>query len=191
MSQEGVAMDNSDKLDSLNLLKQVQRQDSEPEDLSVKLYGDPKDYAAKLVKPDRARVQGGNILFAVLGGAFAAAMGVIAWTYMSIKTGYQISWVAIVIGFIVGMAVRICGRGRTNGYGFLGAGFALVACLVGKILADRGVAVEADFDAFIKVMKTLDVKIITETLKQNFHPLDLLFYSVAILEGYKLSIKKS
>ena len=58
-----------------------------------------------------------NIQLAVIGGIIAAAVGAAIWAVVTVVTGYQIGWMAVGVGFIVGFAVRIFGKGISKSFG--------------------------------------------------------------------------
>jgi hypothetical protein len=91
--------------------------------------------------PNRAqgaveRLRGEQSLLAGLAaGAVAALVGAVLWAVITNATGYQIGFMAIGVGFIVGYAVRIVGKGMDQAFGIGGAVLALLGCVVGNVLA--------------------------------------------------------
>lgn len=69
---------------------------------------------------------GAAIIAAVAGGA--------VWAGIVVATGYEVGYVAIGIGLLVGLVVAIGARGQSEGVGVLAAGVAVVGLLVGKLL---------------------------------------------------------
>lgn len=55
-----------------------------------------------------------NIAMAIILGAIAAIIAGIVWFFFSILTGYQIGYIAIGVGFLIGWAV-ILGSGKKRG----------------------------------------------------------------------------
>ncbi len=51
-----------------------------------------------------------NLLFGVVGGMVAAAVGAAIWAVITALTNFQIGWMAVGVGFLVGYAVRMCGK---------------------------------------------------------------------------------
>jgi len=74
-----------------------------------------------------------NIPLAIAAGAFAAIIGASIWAAITVATGFQIGWIAVGVGILVGFAVRIAGKGETLTFAVIGAIFALVGCLLGNI----------------------------------------------------------
>jgi hypothetical protein len=133
-----------------------------------------------------------NLLMALVGGAAAAGLGAIVWAVISVVTDYQYSIVAIGIGFVVGLAVRYFGRGTSLEYGLIGAVFALLGCLAGNLLiiaivlsGEENVSlVEMMIAMAVSPLRTLDVMVAT------FQPLDLLFYALAVFEGFRFARRR-
>jgi hypothetical protein len=79
-----------------------------------------------------------NFPMALVAGAAAALIGGIVWAVVTIATKYQIGWMAVGVGFLVGYAVQRFGKGVTTTYGVVGAAFALFGCLLGNLLSACG-----------------------------------------------------
>jgi hypothetical protein len=129
-----------------------------------------------------------NLILAIVAGCAAAFIGAVVWAGISYATGYQIGWMAVGIGFLVGFAVRF-GRGDSATYNLIGAGLALIGCMMGNafmVLAYLASAAEISvFEAFSKVGVggTIDL------IKVAFSPIDLLFYGIATYEGWRFSTR--
>src|ERR1043165_2131467 len=80
-----------------------------------------------------------NYAVALAAGIAAAVIGGIAWAVITVTTEFQIGYMAIGVGFLVGFAVRL-GHGRDKIFGFTGAILALVGCLMGNFLSMIGFA---------------------------------------------------
>jgi len=123
-----------------------------------------------------------------LAGLVAAAVGAALWAGVTVLTGYQIGWMAVGVGALVGVAVRAAGKGTTLAFGILGAMLALGGCLVGNLLTGAVVLSRhwniplAAF--FARLTPDVTVKLMTAM----FSPMDLLFYALAVWQGYKFSI---
>jgi hypothetical protein len=131
-----------------------------------------------------------NWVAAVAAGGAAAAVGAAAWAGITVATGYQIGFMAIGIGFIVGLAVRSAGKGIDKGFGVVGAGFAGVGCAVGNLLAVCGMVAQHEGVAVTEVLSQLDLEIARRLMVATFSPMDLVFYGIALYEGYRLSFRQ-
>lgn len=123
-----------------------------------------------------------------VAGLVAAAVGAGAWAGVTIATGYQIGWMAVGVGFLVGWAVRLGGRGTHMAFGILGAFLALGGCALGNLMAIVVLAAGHYQVPVLDVFSRLTPDVILSLMAATFKPLDLLFYGIAIYEGYRFSI---
>lgn len=129
-----------------------------------------------------------NLLLAILGGLVAALIGAAIWAVVTVSTGYQIGWMAVGIGFLVGYAVRYLGRGSSPAFGVVGAVLAVLGCAVGNLFSGIGfIAGEAGLD-FISTALQFNYAASFELLGDMFAPMDILFYGIALYEGYKFGL---
>jgi hypothetical protein len=129
-----------------------------------------------------------NLPMAALAGLVAAAVGAALWAGVTVLTGYQIGWMAVGVGAMVGVAVRTAGRGTTKAFGILGAVLALGGCLVGNFLTGV-VVLSRHWDiSFATFFTRLTPELTSRMMTAMFSPLDLLFYALALWQGYKFAI---
>jgi hypothetical protein len=90
---------------------------------------------------------------------------------------------------LVGYAVKYFGNGLTNSFGIAGAAFALLGCVLGNLFASFIALSQVENSSVSIVLSAVlsSPGIIVEIMKETFSPIDLLFYGIAIYEGYKLS----
>jgi len=133
-----------------------------------------------------------NLLMAVLGGLAASVVAAVLWAAITYATNYQIGFMAIGVGFLVGFVVRYLGKGISISFGIVGAAFALFGCLLGNLLTTVIVASQLEGSSLSMVLSTLlyDPTIVFEVIKATFSPIDLLFYGIAVYEGYKFSFRQ-
>lgn len=131
-----------------------------------------------------------NLSAAILGGLIAAIMGAIVWALITAAIKVQIGWMAVGIGFLVGIVVRTFGKGFDPIFGFIGAGLSLFGCLLGNLLTIV-ILISLEYDAsFLEILTSLEIDIIANLMKETFDVMDLVFYGIAIYEGYKFSIRQ-
>jgi hypothetical protein len=131
-----------------------------------------------------------NLALGTAAGLTGALVGACIWALITVVTEFQIGWLAVAVGFLVGIAVRTFGKGIDKVFGFVGAVLALLGCLAGNVLALCAmIATDQDL-GFFEVLSRLDLKIIQELMAATFSPVDLLFYAIALYEGYKLSFRR-
>ena len=129
-----------------------------------------------------------NLPMGVIAGLAAAAIGAAIWAMITLITNFQIGWMAVGIGFLVGWAVRIAGKGTTTMFGVLGAVLALGGCLAGNLLTGC-VVVSRQLEVGVgDVVARLTPAFTLDLMRAMFSPMDLLFYGLAIYEGYRFSI---
>ena len=131
-----------------------------------------------------------NLPLAVGSGLVAALAGAAVWGGITVATEYQIGFMAVGIGFVVGYAVRIAGQGISTPFGVVGAVFSLVGCALGNLLAVTAFVAANEEMPFLDVLVQLDLALIQELMIATFSPMDLLFYAIAIYYGYKLSFRQ-
>jgi hypothetical protein len=145
----------------------------------------PRPMAPKPLGPIEV---GENLPMGFMAGLVAAAVGAALWALITILTGVQIGWMAVGVGFLVGWAIRVAGRGRHSVFGIMGALLALGGCAVGNLLAIVVIAARHFNVALLEVFTHLTPDVVTSLMEQTFKPMDVLFYGLALLEGYRFSI---
>ena len=96
-------------------------------------HAEPVD-PRRLAALERVRNGHQSLVGAIIGGLLGAVIGAGAWAGITIATQYQIGFMAIGVGILVGWLVRKLGHGMTPAYGVIGAVFALLGCLAGNLL---------------------------------------------------------
>ncbi len=126
----------------------------------------------------------------LLAGSVAAAVGAGLWAAVTVATDYQIGWMAVGIGFLVGHAVRVFGKGIDPPFRYMGAALSLLGCLAGNLLTVCIVVARQQNLPIGAVLSALNSGMVVEFLKATFDPMDLLFYAIAVYEGYQFSIRR-
>ena len=138
--------------------------------------------------PPATATGGENLPLGFMAGLAAAAVGAALWAGVTVLTGYQIGWMAIGVGALVGVAVRAAGKGTSKTFGILGAGLALGGCLVGNFLTGA-VVLSRHWDISLAAFFTrLTPELMGRLMTAMFSPMDLLFYALAIWQGYRFSM---
>lgn len=132
-----------------------------------------------------------SLALAVIAGFVAALAAAVVWAVITYATGYQIGFMAIGVGFLVGYAVNFAGKGMTSTFSVIGAIFALLGCVVGNILT---IIIAASMEegssvGFVLFSILSAPELLLEAMKETFSPIDLLFYAIAVYEGYKLAVR--
>ncbi|MCP4379103.1 MAG: hypothetical protein GY794_23390 [bacterium] len=129
----------------------------------------------------------------VIGGLVAAVVGAGAWAVITVVTEYQIAWMAIGIGCLVGLTVRGLGKGISPVFGLVGAGCALLGCVLGNLMSICGFASVNESIPFFEALGLVlsNPSLTMELMTATFSPIDVLFYGIAVYEGYKFSIRQT
>lgn len=131
-----------------------------------------------------------NLPMGVLGALGAALIGAVLWAVVSVATGYQIGYMAVAVGFLVGYANRMLGKGIDNIFGIVGAVCALIGCLLGNLFTVFGY-LQKDLGVSVgTALSTIGLSGGIELMTETFSAMDLLFYGIAIYEGYKFSFRQ-
>lgn len=147
----------------------------------------PEDYT---VQPDKNQLLAEqNLLKGVSLGVIACIVGAVAWSLISISTGYQIGYMAIGVGFLVGFAMRQ-GKGVTPVFGIIGAALALLSCVLGDFFSMIGLIAKEYEISFWEVLTGIDYEDITSIMMENLASMTVVFYGIALYEGYKLSFRE-
>jgi hypothetical protein len=136
---------------------------------------------------DREPEVASNFGLGILGGMGAALIGAIIWAAITIFTGYQFSIAAAGMGFLVGGAVRLLGKGRETQYRISGAVLSMIGCLLGNIFSIYAVIAGEVNVSFFQVLATTGIPQTIRYLQLTFSIYDILFYGVALVIGYKIS----
>lgn len=127
-----------------------------------------------------------NLPKGLLYAGAACLVGAAAWGLVSVSTGYQIGYMSIGIGFLVGLAMRR-GKGIRPIFGILGAALALLSCVLGDYFSIVGYVAKEYELSYMEALTSLPVADVASTLIDNLLSMSALFYGIAVYEGYKLS----
>ena len=144
----------------------------------------PEDYSGYV---DREKLLAEeNLPKAVLFGVLACIVGAVAWALISISTGYQIGYMAIGVGFLVGFAMRQ-GKGIRPIFGIIGAALALISCVMGDFFSIVGLVAKEYEVSFMDVLFDTSYSEVMSVVIENMASMTIVFYGIALYEGYKLS----
>ena len=130
------------------------------------------------------------MFMAVIGGLLGAFAGLAIWATFAPATHWLTGLMAIAMGPLVGAGVRTLGHGLERPYGYLGAAISLFACVLGSALSACIVAAEQEGLPLHMALKEIDPETIPDLLVTTFDPVNVLFYLVAMFEGYYFSLRK-
>jgi hypothetical protein len=127
---------------------------------------------------------------ALAGGVVSALVGATIWAIVTDMTGYQIGWMAVGVGFLVGYTVRFLGKGIERPYQYVGAICALLGCVLGNYFAMAGFLAQHLHADFFSVLSRIPLDKAATLMQDSFQPMDVLFYAIAVYEGYRFSLKR-
>ncbi len=131
-----------------------------------------------------------NFLLGLVGGIVAGIIGAVLWAVLTVATGFQIGWFAVGIGFLVGFAVRLLGKGLTSQFGVMGAVLSFLSVLAGNYLSIVGLVAKDEGASFMPLLTSLPPMAVLEVVVKSSSPITLLIYGIAIYEGFKFSFRK-
>jgi hypothetical protein len=127
------------------------------------------------------------LLGGAAAGAIAAVIGAMLWAAVTMMSGYELGLIAVAIGYGVAFGVRSVGQGSTPVFAWTGASLALLGCVLGKVLTFIGLfAREMELD-YLQALVALDYSALPGLMRESFDVMDIVFYAIAIYEGYRLS----
>ena len=155
-------------------------------------------YAPGQVGLDQSKVQNylrrrraeQSMPLAILAGVVAALIGAVLWGIVSDVTNYQIGWMAVGVGFLVGYSVQFLGKGIDPPFRYVGAICSLAGCVFGNFFAVVGAIAQQDHVSALTVLGQIPFNVAVDVMTKTFQPMDLLFYAIAVYEGYRFSLKR-
>jgi hypothetical protein len=131
-----------------------------------------------------------NFFMGLVGGVIAMLASAIVWGAITYFTEYQIGWMAIGVGFLVGFAIRFFGRGKTLTFGISGAVLALIGCVLGNLLFYSGIIAREEGVSFLEIFffLLLSPAAALEVFMIAFDFRDILFYAIAAYAGFSTAM---
>lgn len=129
-----------------------------------------------------------NLVFGMAAGVAAALVSALLWAVVSASTNYQIGWMAVGVGVLVGLAIRWAGKGVDNSFGIAGSVISLLGCVLGNFLTAVVIVSRQESIPVMEILSRVNPEVFMALTKDTFQPIDLLFYGLAIYTGYKYSI---
>jgi phosphate/sulfate permease len=129
-----------------------------------------------------------NIYKGIIGGSVAAIVGAVFWAFIATIIGYQVGWMAIVVGFLVGYGVKVMGKGIDKVFGVIGAIWALAGCFGGNIFTVAYSLSSRHGIPILSVISQMKFQVLLDIIEKTFSPMDLVFYGLAVYEGFRYSI---
>ncbi len=122
-----------------------------------------------------------------LGVSIAAA---IIWASITFITGYQIGFLAIGIGYLVGVVIKGVGKGVTIKFQMIGAALALFGCVLGDFITICYFFADQEKIRVHEVFSLIDPMAIPGVMISTASGMDVLFYAIAMFAGFKYSLRE-
>jgi hypothetical protein len=143
--------------------------------------------SAESGNPQSASASQGKLLPGATAGAIAAVIGAMLWAAVTVFSGYELGLIAIAVGYFVAFGVRSVGQGSTTAFAVTGATLAFLACVLGKVLTLIGLLAKEMEIGYFDVLSQFDLSLLPGLMVETASPMDLVFYGIAIYEGWRLS----
>src|SRR5215469_8288748 len=125
---------------------------------------------------------------AVLAVGIAAMLaGAALWALVTVLTQSELGLMAIAVGFMVGFGIQKFRKRPDRRFGILGAVLALLGCVLGNVFSLEILLAQKYGVPLEQALSRIDIALVAQLLTAGFHPMDLLFYAIAVYEGYKFS----
>ncbi len=131
-----------------------------------------------------------DFYYAIIGSSLATLISAFIWAVVTVTTNYQIGYMAIGVGLLVGFSVQFFGAGIDKKFGYLGAILSLLGCLLGNLFSQVGFIAQEQSLGYFETLSYLNLGLIINILVESFSPIDLLFYGIAVYEGYKFAFRR-
>ena len=131
-----------------------------------------------------------NFIMGLIGGGVAMLVSAAIWGAVTYFTEYQIGWMAIGVGFLVGIAVKFFGKGKTPIYGISSAVLALIGCVLGNLIFYSGFIAREQGASFLEVFFyfLLTPAALIEVFSVAFEFMDIIFYGIAAWVGFSTAM---
>lgn len=126
---------------------------------------------------------------ALIIGTVAGLIGALLWGVITVVTEYQIGFMAIAIGAMVGFCIKIIGKGIDQKFGIAGGIIAFLSCLLGNLFSIVGFIANSQQMTYPEVYGFFGIVELFSIMGDSFDPMDLVFYGIAAYEGYKFSFR--
>ena len=131
-----------------------------------------------------------NLALGIIGGGLCGLAGAAIWAAVTYFTEYQIGWMSVGVGFLVGFGMSRLGKGLDKVFGIAGGAIALLSIILGNFLAAIGFLAKLIDVSFLDMLIYFNYSMTFELMKETFSVMDILFYGIAIYEGYRFSFRK-
>jgi len=152
---------------------------------------EPKELLAELSDENRAKFRSEQeYLKGTIAAVVSGILGAFVWGLITVTTGFQIGYMAIGIGAIIGLSMRFTGKGLDQIFGITGSVIAVLSCLLGNFLSIIGFIAHSENIGYFETLASFDYSQVVPALTSTISVIGLLFYAIAAVAGYILSFRK-
>lgn len=119
-------------------------------------------------------------------GALACVVTALLWMAITLITDFQVGWMAVAVGFLVGHSVRLSLKWHSDLHGFMAAGYALLGCLIGNCLSAIVLVAREEGVSISMAISNADWESTRVAMELFFMPVDILFYILALTAGFTI-----
>jgi hypothetical protein len=119
---------------------------------------------------------------AVALGLVGAVVGAAVWAAIAVIGEVEIGYVAVLVGFLAGLGVRVGAGQPGRGLQVLAVGLALVGLVLAKLGMIAGIAMDAGVSPFAPEVRAF----LGEHLGEMLSPFDLLWIALAVGAAWKV-----
>jgi hypothetical protein len=130
-----------------------------------------------------------NLVAGTAAALVAGLIGAAVWAGIGYAFEIQIGWLAIGIGALVGMAMRIFGKGVQMHLPVIAGGIALLSVVLGNLLTTFAFVAKAHSVTLLEVAGGFDYSYLGAVMAETFSFMDVLFYGLAIWQAFQLSFR--
>jgi len=114
-------------------------------------------------------------------------VGAIIWAIVVKETGYNVGFVAILIGLLISQGFVWAGKTDSSIWGVVAAVIAALSIFIGKIFGIIIVVAEFYGITVLQLLEVIDYGQLMNFMVETFEVFDLVFYAIAIQTAYKRS----
>ncbi len=130
-----------------------------------------------------------NLLMGIAAGTLAAVVMAGFWALMAVVTMLKSGFIAVAVGFVVGIAVRYAGKGQNITFRLVGAVLALAGVLVGNMLVVLILNAQTSGMSIADYFAITSIANLYHQIGEEMVAYDALFYSFAVYEGFRFSVR--
>jgi len=152
-------------------------QSAQPQELEVDEFAIKLEQLRKKQKP----------LLAISAGALAFIATTVLWVFMASK--YQVSWMALAVGFGTAFSIQYAGKIIDQWYGFIAAFLTLISIIVGTLSTAVNIFAAGKQIPKSQVLAQLDFSMAMNFFTAMMRPIDVILSLGAIIAAFWFSFK--